>query len=120
MQFQHPHAAGRTVVLLTAANGRELISGSKALWDPVVQAGCQGDLTFLYPQAGKYDTLAMQVGSNYFLGKPGTIPVIQNLVNTYPLIFLIALLMVLLLLLALTKVYIRKRRKRRIAKSMDQ
>ena len=120
MQFQHPHAAGRTVVLLTAANGRELISGSKALWDPVVQAGCQGDLTFLYPQAGEYDTLAMQVGSNYFLGKSGTIPVIQNLVNTYPLIFLIALLMVLLLLLALTMMYIRKRRKRRIAKSTDQ
>ena len=47
MQFQHPDIAERTVVLLTAANGQDLSVGSKALWDPVVQAGCRGDLAFL-------------------------------------------------------------------------
>jgi hypothetical protein len=117
MQFQHPDVAERTIVLLTAANGEDLSVGSKALWDPVVQAGCQGDLTFLNLEAVEYDTLSMLVGPSYYLGNPGSVPAIHNMVNTHPLIFLFVLLLIMILLLVLTLKLIRKRRKRRIAES---
>jgi hypothetical protein len=117
MQFQHPDVMGRTIVLLTAATDADLTAGSKALWDPVVQAGCQGDLTFLNLDAVEFDTLSMLVGSSYYLGKPGAVPLINNIVNTHPLIFLFVLLLIIILLLGLTLKLIRKWRKGRIAKS---
>jgi hypothetical protein len=117
MQFQHPDIAERTVVLLTAANGQDLSVGSKALWDPVVQAGCRGDLAFLNLEAARYDTLSMLVGPSYYLGKPGPAPTVTNIVNTHPLIFFLALLIVMILLLGFTIMFLRKRRNKRIATS---
>jgi hypothetical protein len=119
MQFQHPGVAGRTIMLLTAANGADLSSASRALWDSMIQAGCQGDLTFLNLGAADNDTLSMIVGPSYYLGNPGSVPVIQNIVNTHPLIFLFVLLLIMTLLSGLTIKFLRKRRKSRIAKSND-
>jgi hypothetical protein len=117
MQFQHPEVAERTIVLLAATSGQDLSAGSKALWDPVVQSGCRGDLAFLNLEAADRNAFSMIVGPNYYLGKPGPVPIIPNIVNAHPLIFLFALMIVLILLLGLTLVFLKNRRNKRIAKS---
>lgn len=115
MQFQHPKVMGRTIMLLTAANGEDLIAGSKTIWDPAVQAACRGDLAFIDLQAPQYETLSVMVGPSYFLGKPSPVPVIENLINAHPVIFLMVLLLVLILFLGLILKMLKRMRKKRTA-----
>ena len=71
MQFQHPDAADRTVIILTAGIAEDLLAGSKALWDPIVQGGCQGDLVVVNLDSIEPQTLAHLIGPSYYLGNPG-------------------------------------------------
>jgi hypothetical protein len=117
MQFQHPDMADRTLMLFTAATGEDLKAGSKALWDPAAQSGCQGDLAFLNWERAEYDTFSMLVGPSYYLGNPGSVPVINKLINDHPVIFLIVLLMIMIVFFGLILKLLKKIRKKRIAES---
>ena len=101
MQFQHPDAADRTVIVLTAGIAEDLLAGSKALWDPVVQGGCQGDLAVVNLDSLEPQTLAHLIGPSYYLGNPGRLPAVQNYINTHPFLSLAALLVILLALCAI-------------------
>jgi hypothetical protein len=117
MQFQHPDAADRTVILLTAGIAQDLLAGSRALWNPAVQGGSRGDLLVVNLQKPDYETLAHLVGPSYYLGNPGQIPAVQNFINTHPLISLAALLILLLVLCALILKFLQRRRRQRLASS---
>lgn len=115
MQFQHPEAADRSVIILTAGTPEDLHTGSTALWNPVVQGGCRGDLFVVnLDKTEDYETLAHQVGPNYYVGKPGRMPVVQNFINSHPLLSLVALLLVLLILTGLVLKFIKRRRRQRL------
>jgi hypothetical protein len=114
MQFQHPHAADRTIMILTAGISQDLLAGSRALWNPMVQGGSRGDLLVVNLEKPDYETLAHLVGPSYFLGNPGRMPVVQNFINTHPLISLGALLILLLVLCALILKILKRRRQQRL------
>jgi hypothetical protein len=115
MQFQHPDAADRTVILLTAGAPEDLLAGSRALWNPMVQGGCRGDLLLVNLQKPDAETLAHLIGPSYFLGNPGQIPAVHNFINSHPIIALAGLLLLLLVLCALILRILKRRRRQRLA-----
>ena len=114
MQFQHPEAAERTVVILTAGIREDLVAGSKALWDPVVQGGCRGDLFVVNLEKPEVETLAHMIGPSYYLGTPGRMPALQNFINSHPILSLGALLAILLILCGLILTLLKRRRQQRL------
>ena len=114
MQFQHPDAADRTVIILTAGVAEDLLAGSKALWDPVVQGGCQGDLVVVNLGSLEPQTLAHLIGPSYYLGNPGRLPAVQNYINTHPYLSLAALLVIMLALCGLILKILKRRREQRL------
>jgi hypothetical protein len=114
MQFQHPDAAERTVMVLTAGTGDDLLTGSKMLWDPIVQGGCRGDLFMVNLDNPEPETLAHLIGPSYYLGNPGRIPAVQNFINTHPVLSLAALLVILLVLCGLILKLLKRRRQQRL------
>ena len=117
MQFQHPKIAGRTIMLFTAANGKDLITGSKTIWEPAVQAACRGDLVFIDLRSSIHETHSVMVGPSYYIGKPSPVPILENLINTHPVIFLMVLLFVLILFFWLILKMLKIIRKKRTATS---
>jgi hypothetical protein len=114
MQFQHPEAAERSVLVLTAAAPADLVAGGRALWQPAVQSACRGDLFLINLEKPEFETLSHLIGASYFLGNPGRLPVVQNFINTHPVISLIVLMGLLLLLCALLLGLVKRRRRRRL------
>jgi hypothetical protein len=117
MQLQHPETAERTVIILTAGIPDDLLAGSKALWDPVVQGGCWGDLLVLALEKPEVQTLAHLIGPSYYLGNPGRMPALQNFINSHPLLALVGLLAVLLALCGLILKLVKRRRQQRLSLS---
>ncbi len=115
MQLQHPGAAERTVLVLTAAGPADVLAGSRAFWSPSVQSACRGDLTVVNLEKPDYDTLAHQIGPSYYLGTPGRAPGIQNFINSHPLFSLAVLLLLLVAMCLLILRVLRKRRRQRLA-----
>jgi hypothetical protein len=114
MQFQHPDAAERTVIILTAGIAEDLLAGSKMLWDPIVQGGCHGDLFVVNLDNPEPETLAHMIGPSYYLGNPGRIPAVQNFINSHPVLSLAALLVILLVLCGLILKLLKRRRQQRL------
>jgi len=114
MQFQHPDAAERTVIILTAGIAEDLLAGSKMLWDPIVQGGCHGDLFVVNLDKPEPETLAHLIGPSYYLGNPGRIPAVQNFINSHPVLSLAALLVILLVLCGLILKLLKRRRQQRL------
>jgi hypothetical protein len=120
MQLQHPEAAERTVIILTAGIPEDLITGSKALWDPVVQGGCWGDFFVVNLEKPELETLAHLIGPSYYLGNPGRMPALQNFINSHPILSLVALLAVLLVLCGLILTLLKRRQRQRLNISGDE
>jgi hypothetical protein len=59
----------------------------------------------------------MLVGPSYYLGNPGSVPVINKLINDHPVIFLIVLLIMMILFFGLILKLLKKIRKKRVAES---
>jgi hypothetical protein len=114
MQLQHPEAAERAVIILTAGVAQDLLAASSLLWDPMVQAGCRGDLFVVNLGTPEPDTLAHLIGPSFYLGNPGRIPAVQNFINTHPFLSLTALLLILLVLCGLILKLLRRRRRQRL------
>jgi hypothetical protein len=114
MQLQHPEASERAVIILTAGVAQDLLAASRLLWDPMVQAGCRGDLFVVNLGTPEPDTLAHLIGPSFYLGNPGRIPAVQNFINTHPFLSLTALLLILLVLCGLILKLLRRRRRQRL------
>ena len=117
MQFQHPDAAERTVIILTGGIAEDLLAGSKMLWDPIVQGGCRGDLFVVDMGKPAPETLAHLIGPSYYLGTPGRFPAAQNFINTHPVLSLVALSVILLALCGLVLHLLKRRRQQRLNQS---
>jgi hypothetical protein len=117
MQLQHPQAAERAIIILTASSAQDLAAAGSTLWDPIVQAGCRGDLFVVNLGTSEPETLAHHIGPNFFLGNPGRMPAVQNFINTHPFLSLAALLLTLLVLCGLIVILLKNRRRQRLSPS---
>jgi len=102
------------VMILTAGIAADLLAGSKTLWDPVVQGGCQGDLFVINLDKPEPETLAHLIGPSYYLGNPGRMPAVQNFINTHPIMSLVALAVILIVLCGLILKLLKRRREQRL------
>ncbi len=114
MQLQHPQAPERSIVVLTAGSAQDLAAGGRALWHASVQAAAAGDLTLINLERPEFQALSLQIGPSYYLGNPGRMPIVQNFINTHPVLSLIGVLVLLLIFCALLLGLVRKRRRRRL------
>jgi hypothetical protein len=119
MQLQHPGAAERTVIILTAGIAEDLLAGSRLLWDPNVQGGCHGDLFVIDLNKPEPETMALLIGPSYYLGTPGRLPAVQNLINTHPYLSLAVLAVILLILCGLILKLVKSRRQHRVYPSAE-
>ena len=115
MQMQHPTEADRTVMILSASTNSDVEDGSRVLWEPAVQASCNGDLTLVDFTTEERSATSVQIGPNYYLGSPGPVPGFQNLINNHPFKALAVLLVLLLLLCLLILRHLSKRRQKRVS-----
>jgi hypothetical protein len=120
MQFRHPESSDRTIFVLTADSAGDLLAGSRAIWEPAVQAASDGDLVLLNLERPDYTASASLIGPSYFVGNPGRVPGAQNFINTHPVLSLAALLAVLFLLGLVIYKLLKHRRRRRLEQSHAQ
>ena len=113
MQMQHTRSADRTVMILAATSAADVENGSRALWEPSLQSACAGDLALLDIATPEYGATSLQIGPNFYLGRPGPAPRFQNLINNHPLKSLAALLLLLLLMCLVIIKLLRGRRRKR-------
>lgn len=116
MEFQSPHANGRSVVLLTGASTNEILSLTRALMEPSVEAKIKGGLSLveLDTQTEDYKVFSLNnVGKRYFSSKSGKVSNLELYLYRYPWLYYLAVAVV-VTLLALTIFYllVRYRKKR--------
>lgn len=98
MQFQSPWHAGRTVTMLTAERGEDLLAASQMLTASSVQGQARGDLVLI--ESGEPDPVvsAMDTGVRYATGKKGSYSPVESFLYTQPMAYYAAALVGLLLL----------------------
>ena len=87
MEFESPYAAGKSVILLTAASAEELLALSLAIVNPGVQAGIKGDLVLLDLSAPDKNMVAVSVGKKYFSGKADALSRLDAYLYAYPWLY---------------------------------
>jgi hypothetical protein len=87
MQFQSPYQAGRSVVMLTAANAEDVLATSRMILTGTVQAQSKGDLVLIEPGDKEPKVTAMSAGEHYATGKKGTYSPIESFLYTRPIAY---------------------------------
>lgn len=114
MEFESPYYEGRTVVLISAHDPKELRALSVALTDPGVQANVKGDLVLIGLDNPEKNILAVTVGKKYFAGKAGLLSRLDIYLYSHPWLYNVSLGLVILALSLALFYFLRKYRKKRI------
>jgi len=112
MQFQSPFEAGRTVLVFSAADNDDLVSVSRELLNPAVQAQARGDVVLIELAEPEPKVSAMDTGKHYIVGKAGSSQIIESLLFTRPVLFY-AVLVALLGLVSIALYYVLRRHRAR-------
>lgn len=115
MEFQSPYADGRTAVLLTAISSKDILSLSKVLMEPSVQAKIEGDLSLidLDTETEDYKVVSFNLGKRYFSGKGGKVSKLDLYLYMYPWLYYVAVgVVIIFLTLSLFYLLVRYRKKR--------
>ncbi|MBF0302546.1 MAG: cellulose biosynthesis cyclic di-GMP-binding regulatory protein BcsB, partial [Desulfamplus sp.] len=118
MQFQSPFDRKRTVVMLTAGNATDMSNVSKVLWKPSVQATCSGDITLInliQREDKEFEMTSLKIGASYYLGGVTPLPFMEYYANTYPIWFIVGILVTCLFIAIVLYQMIKIRRKRRLS-----
>ncbi len=124
MQFESPHQAGRSVVMMAAKSPESLYQMSLAIQRSDVQAGIKHDLVLVdyindSEQEAKtgnpwrYVVSSLQGGDNYITGKGGTISPVSSALSKHPLLYWGLLALVILLLVWLIRRLLHKQQQSR-------
>ncbi|MBI4350970.1 MAG: cellulose biosynthesis cyclic di-GMP-binding regulatory protein BcsB [Elusimicrobia bacterium] len=114
MEFESPYSEGRSVVLLSAHDPKELLALSVALADPGVQANVKGDLVLIGLANPEKNIMAVAVGKKYFAGKAGLLSRMDVFLYSYPWLYNVLLGLVILVLSLALFYFLQKYRKKRI------
>lgn len=108
MEFESPYQLGRSVLLVTASSGDNLLKLSRALLDTSVQGKSKGNLVLVDYLPDEYTVWSQNVGETYYTGKLSSTNKIKSFINSSRLSYF-ALLAVSLLVLTFVIFYSLKR-----------
>lgn len=93
MQFESAHTRGRSVVLVTAQNEKDLATLGDVLLQTNILARISGDLTLIKLNVPEYDVVSLSVGKKYATGDSDKVSFIDSILfsNPYVLYALMAL-----------------------------
>jgi hypothetical protein len=96
MEFESPNQKGRSVVVATAQNEKDLLLLGDALLSNSIQARIRGDVSLVQLDVPEYDVVSMEVGKKYSTGDKGGQGRVDAFMYANPSIFygLIALALV--------------------------
>lgn len=125
MQFPSPFMEGRTATLITAASAEGVERLGRALLEPKVQGGVNGDLVFVdyvvdkfkqvkFGDGADFKVTALTAGKSYVTGKGGKISLINYYLSSYPWLYWLLLVAILLIIAVISYITLRRRRKRRL------
>jgi cellulose synthase operon protein B len=87
MEFESPFKKGRSIVLATAQDEKDMVILGDALLQPGVQARMKGDLELIsFAGAPDYDVSALSVGRKYSTGDKGNISFLDSFFYAHPYI----------------------------------
>lgn len=87
MEFESIYKRGRTIILLTAESGEDLLALGDAILEPDVQGRMKGDVTLVELTSPKYKVSTMSVGKTYSTGDKGEISLIDSFLHEYLYVF---------------------------------
>jgi cellulose synthase operon protein B len=117
MQFESPWRAGRTVIMLTAGLGEDLLASSISLLSGGTQSQVKGDLVLIEPGEPEAKVSSMAAAKPYVSGKRGSYSQVESFLYTQPAIYYGASAAALLVLVAALFFGMRRWRGRRNGKS---
>ncbi len=100
MEFESVYKKGRTIILLTAESGEDLMVLGDAVLDPNVQGSMKGDAALIELTSPKYKVTSMAVGKKYTTGDKGDVSFIDSFLHEYLYAFY-GLVVVLIIALAM-------------------
>ena len=84
MEFESPIKSGRSVVLVTAQDDKNLLTLGDALLHPGIQARLKGDVALIRLDVLDYDLHTMTIGDKYSTGDKGDISTLDSFLFSYP------------------------------------
>lgn len=87
MEFESVYKKGRTIILLAAESGDDLLLLGDAILDPNVQGRLKGDAAFIELTSPRYKVTSMAVGKRYTTGDRGEISLIDSFLHEYLYVF---------------------------------
>lgn len=116
MEFESAVKRGRSVVLVTALDGKELVAMSDALTSPGIQANITGDVALIRLNVPQYEVNSLTVGPRYSVGERGNVSPLQAFLYANLPIFYGAVVITMLLLSLAGFLLLRRYRAKRLAK----
>ena len=87
MEFESMLKRGRSIILLTAESGEDLLELGKAMLEPAIQSSLKGNVAIIKLTPPEYAVSTMAFGKKYSTGDNGNIPLINSFLHKYPYIF---------------------------------
>jgi hypothetical protein len=115
MEFQSPYKRGRTILMLTATTGADLLKLSEALLTPGVQSQTKGDVVIVEYGDPDPKVSSMETGNAYFTGKHSSASFIRYYIFSHPKIYYAIIILVLLLICGAVYYILSRTRRRRIS-----
>lgn len=114
MEFLSPFSEGRTVVMMTAATGKDLEALSGALTESQVQSACSGDLAIVDLEHPEFKVDSLLVGKKYISGRSGEVSALKRYLYFNPWLYYLALALVIIVTSLLLFYLLKQYRKRRL------
>ena len=113
MEFESAYKRGRSVVVATAQNDKDMLTLGDALLQSGILARITGDLNLIKLNVPDYDVVSLSVGNKYSTGNKENVSFIDSLLfsNPYTLYALIGVALVVMSLLAFQ--FLRRHRSKR-------
>ena len=113
MEFESAYKRGRSVVVATAQNDKDMLTLGDALLQSGILARITGDLNLIKLNVPDYDVVSLSVGNKYSTGNKENVSFIDSLLfsNPYTLYALIGVALVVISLLAFQ--FLRRHRSKR-------
>lgn len=114
-EFESPFALERSVLLITANDGKGLLKGAFALWEPALQAQFTQDLLLIDLELPEPKAYAQQAAEKYYVGSIRGIDRLNYFLHTYFWLTVVVLLVSIVLLAWIIHALLKRHRAKRLA-----
>jgi hypothetical protein len=113
MEFESPFKKGRSIVLATAQDEKDMVILSDALLQPGVQARLKGDMALVRLDVPDYDLTSLSVGRKYSTGNKGDISFMDSFFYAHPYLLYASIVLAMVVLGWLGYLILRRIREKR-------